>query len=377
MSPKLKIIFPLIVFFTLFFPRGVYSQETTRAYFRVKMENGLPLLTSFIHHDFGDGIFSIEAPRFIIERLSKNPLLEFRGEASLWKITQLRRSTQATCAPTSTIPWGVEKVKGGSGGSGIVVAVIDTGVNVNHPDIKSGIVDCKDAQTSRLKASCSDGNGHGTHVAGTVAANGKIKGVAPEAKIMAIKVCSNGGYCWSDDVARGIKYAADKGANIINLSLGGSSFAQDEKLAVDYAVGKGVLVVAAAGNSGPKDDSILYPAAYYKVISVAATNSSDSVADFSSRGNNINTTPYFNEERDVEFAAPGVLVESTSKNGCYVTYSGTSMATPHISGLSAKLWQGSADLTRNYLQDRARYNYSDIGLLGDDNLAGFGLPTAP
>ena len=376
-------VFSLIAFFS----GNTYANasETTRAYFRIKTSSAISQIRPYMRHDFGEGVFSIEAPRYVIQALAKNKFLEFRGEASLWQITELpdlesvlaARRTSAVCSPAAAVPWGVTKVNGGTGGAGVKVAVVDTGVYTNHPDLKANIVDCVDAQTPSLRKRCSDGNGHGTHVAGTIAANGKIKGVAPDAKIIAIKVCSNGGYCWSDDVARGIRYAADNGANIVNVSLGGSSLAVDEKNALDYAVDKGVLIVAAAGNSGPSDNSINYPGAYYKVVAVGASDASDGIPSWSSRGNNYATSPYSVEERDIEFAAPGVSVESTAKNGCYATYSGTSMATPHVAGLAAKVWLDSAVSTRSYLQDRARNFYDDIGRIGDDPDAGFGLPTVP
>lgn len=373
-----KAVFFFIALFASFYfgVSLVDSAEESRAYFKIKTPEVPSSVSSFISHEFPDRVFSIRAPRVVIDILKNNPNFEFRGEASIWNISP-HQSSSATCAPANSIPWGVAKVNGGSGGAGIKVAVLDTGVNKDHPDLKTNIVDCRDAQTPSLRARCPDRNGHGTHVSGTVAANGKIKGVAPDAKIMAIKVCSDAGWCWSDDVARGIIYASDNGAQVINLSLSGSSIAADEKAAIDYADSKGVLVVAASGNDGPSDNSIDYPAAYYKVVSVGATDSTDQIASWSSRGNNYSSLAYTVEERDIEFAAPGVSVESTARNGCYATYSGTSMGTPHVSGLAAKVWQGSSGTTRSYIQDRARNNYSDIGRLGDDPDAGFGLPTAP
>jgi len=356
-------------------PDFSHAQEPARAYFRLKLPTALSLLQPFLHHSFGNNVFSIEAPESAISLLSKNPTLEFRGYASLWKIDA--RRTSAACSPSTPIPWGVTKVGGGTGGTGLKVAVLDTGIYKDHPDLKASVIDCVDAQTSALRKRCADGNGHGTHVSGTIAATGKIKGMAPDAKLLAVKVCSNSGWCWSDDVARGVRYATQKGANIINLSLGGSAISKDEKAAFDAATSAGVLIVAAAGNSGPGDNTINYPAAYAPVTAVGAIDSTDTIANFSSRGNNFNTIPYSVEERDIELVGPGVSVESTAKNGCYATYSGTSMATPHISGLAAKLWQGSAAATRTYLQDRARNFYSDLGRPGDDPDAGFGLPTTP
>lgn len=387
-----KFVFALVLLFAFVLGTSFASAtEISRAYFKIKTPSGFSQIKTYLHHDFGDGVFSIEAPKYVIQNLSKSKFLEFRGEASLWQILEIPQAPEvpdygslfarwridAVCSPTTPVPWGITRVNGGSGGAGMVVAVLDTGVKTDHPDLKDNIVGCYDVQTPFIKTKCKDGYGHGTHVAGTVAANGKIKGVAPEAKIIAIKVCSDRGWCWSDDVARGVRYAADKGANIINLSLGGSSMTTDEKNAIDYAVGKGLLVVAAAGNSGPGENTIKYPGAYDKVLAVGAIDSSDAIANWSSRGNNYVTTAWLVEERDIEFAAPGVAIESTYKDGCYATWSGTSMATPHVAGLAAKVWQGSQGVTRIYLQDRARNNYPDIGRSGDDPDAGFGLPTAP
>ncbi len=285
-------------------------------------------------------------------------------------------TTERTCYPKNQKPWGIIKVNGGSGGAGVRVAVLDTGVYKDHLDLKANIVDCKDATKRGIKNGCADGNGHGTHVSGTILANGGsdgkgIYGVAPEAKLMAIKVCGNSGICWGDDIAAGIKYASDNGANIISMSLGGDTPDSQILSAIDYAVSKGVLVVAAAGNDGPAEGSIDYPGAYYKVIAVGAIDSSENVPDWSSRGTN--DGDYIVEEKEVEFGAPGVSVESTWNDGCYNTISGTSMATPHVSGLAAKLWQGNAEDTRSYLQSIAK----DIWETGDDPATGFGLPIAP
>lgn len=281
-----------------------------------------------------------------------------------------------TCTPTNQYPWGIVKVNGGSGGAGVKVAVLDTGVYKDHLDLKANIIDCKDTTKRGIKNGCADGNGHGTHVSGTILANGGadglgIFGVAPEAKLMAIKVCGNGGICWGDDIAAGIRYVADNGTNIISMSLGGDNPDSQILSAIDYAVDKGVLVVAAAGNDGPEDGSIDYPGAYVKVIAVGAIDSTEMVPDWSSRG--INDGDYVIEEKEVEFGAPGVNVESTWNDGCYNTISGTSMSTPHVSGLAAKLWQGNATDTRSYLHTIAK----DIWTAGDDTATGFGLPIAP
>lgn len=277
------------------------------------------------------------------------------------------------CFPSTQKPYGIMMVNGSSGGAGVNVAVLDSGV-ADHPDIKLTL--CKDATKKGIMSGCSDGNGHGTHVAGTIAANAGadgqgIYGVAPLSNLFAIKVCKPNGACMSDDMAAGIYYATDQGANIISMSIGSDIESALIRDAIEYAVSNGVLVIAAAGNDGPAEGSIDYPGANAKVVAVAAIDQNKDVAAWSSRG--LNDGDYIIEESEVEFAAPGVAVESTYKDGCYALMSGTSMATPHLSGLAAKLWQGDALSTRLYLQNIS----TDIYLPGDDSATGFGLPIAP
>ncbi len=283
---------------------------------------------------------------------------------------------ERTCRPSTQTPYGITMVNGGSGGLGVNVVVLDTGVYKEHLDLNINL--CKDATKRGIKNGCADGNGHGTHVSGTIAANGGsdslgIFGVAPEANLGMIKVCGSGGNCWADDIATGIRYATDNGANIISMSLGGDTQNSLIKSAIDYAIDNGVLVIAAAGNDGPTNGSIDYPGANVNVIAVGAIDSAEVVPDWSSRG--INDGDYIVEEREVEFGAPGVNVESTWKDGCYTYMSGTSMATPHLAGLAAKLWQGDSVSTRTYLQEQAKLH--DLYTLGDDTATGFGLPIAP
>ncbi len=291
-----------------------------------------------------------------------------------------------TCTPSTQLPYGITMVNGGSGGLGVIVAVLDTGVDTDHPDLVGNIKDCVTKVTHFVPDSknCEDGHGHGTHVSGTVLANAGsdglgIYGVAPEASLMAVKVCDKRGLCYGDDIAAGIYYAADNGANIISMSIGGDSPDSQILAAIDYAVDKGVLPVAAAGNDGPEDGSIDYPGAYVKVIAVGAIDINEQVPDWSSRG--VNDGDDVIEEREVEFGTPGVSIESAYNDGCYAYKSGTSMATPHVSGLAAKLWDaadgvldgaGNAVDTRSYLQGIA----SDIWTVGDDTATGFGLPIA-
>lgn len=297
-------------------------------------------------------------------------------------------STRAV--PSDQTPWGIEflynnsAITSTSGGAGINVAVLDTGVLKTHPDLARRVKQCKDFINPRFPVrdgSCDDKHGHGTHVSGIILADAGadklgVYGVAPEANLFSYKVCGNDGSCWADDIAVAIRTAADNKANVINLSLGSDNDSSLIRNAVDYAVSKDVLVVSAGGNDGPYLDSIDYPAANFKVIAVGAIDSGFLVPDWSSRGINFSTSPYIIEEKDMEFGAPGVNVESTWKSNGYAILSGTSMASPHVAGFAAKLWPSAvpegerAQATRDLLHKLA----TEIWTTGDDDATGFGLP---
>lgn len=300
--------------------------------------------------------------------------------------------------PSTRIPWGINMVYKNTlstvdpiilpnGGSPRIIAVLDSGADTNHPDLN--ITQCKDfTKGLKIKKSCNDADGHGTHVIGTIAANGAadnkgIFGVAPQAIIFAYKVCGGSG-CWTDDIAAAIDHARQQGAHIVSMSLGGDR----ESSLISGAINRSpdILFVAAAGNDNNNGNpgTIDWPGAHPDVIAVAAIDSNENVASFSSRG--INPEDSINGERLVELAAPGVGVESTctgsfdgasfDKDGevnGYCIISGTSMATPHISGLAAKLWQGSDDSTRAFLQSIAK----DISTSDYDIATGYGLPQVP
>lgn len=291
--------------------------------------------------------------------------------------------------PIDQVPWGIKMVYDDqflakpSGGDGVNVAVLDTGVLKTHPDLKSRIKDCKDFSSPRsplVDGKCEDKNGHGTHVAGIIAADGGsdglgIYGVAPAVNLYAYQVCSTSGSCWADDIAVAVRIAADNGANIVNLSLGSDSASQLIYDSVVYAAGKNVLVVAAAGNDGPYTGSIDYPAANNETVGVGALDVNAVVSDWSSRGRNSETEAYVVQDGDIEFAAPGVSVESTWKDGGYAILSGTSMAAPHVSGLAAKLWQKDSLAPAAATRDILHKFSIDLLPLGDDDDSGWGLPT--
>jgi subtilisin len=217
--------------------------------------------------------------------------------------------------------------------------------------------------------------------------------VAPQADYFAYKVLGNSGSGSWDSLAAAIRTAADNGADIISMSLGGTSAPSSVRDAIAYANSMGTLVIAAAGNSGPNADTIEYPGAFAEAVAVAAiemisgnTGSGDStslsnlrITSFSSRGKANSSGQDGIQDREVEIAGPGAYVESTSNQGGYVKYSGTSMATPHMAGLAAKNWQGGASQTRNWLQSSAgRYEITQANGggagSGYDYASGFGGP---
>lgn len=234
--------------------------------------------------------------------------------------------------PAQETPWGVTKVAAplsGNVGAGINVAIIDTGIDLDHPDLEGNIKGKVDFTGSRKGAD--DENGHGSHVAGTVAAIQNsigVVGIAPGASLYAVRVLDSRGSGWWTDVAEGISWCGDNGMNIANMSLGGSASSIVETACVG-AANKGVLLIAAAGNSGDGNTSTTetsYPAAYASVVAVGATDSSDGLASFSNSGSY------------VDVSGPGVSVLSTYKNKGYGTLSGTSMSSPHAAGMAALLW---------------------------------------
>ncbi len=248
-----------------------------------------------------------------------------------------------------------EAWEAGYTGKGVKVAVIDTGINHKHADLApnyKGGYDFVNNDDDPL-----DDNGHGTHCAGSIAANGKIKGVAYEAELYGVKVLNAWGSGSYSGVIAGIEWAVDNGMDIASMSLGGSSGTDALLEACDAARENGTVIVAASGNSG---GSVGFPAAYDSCITVGAVDKRNNLASFSSRG----------PEMDV--VAPGVDVYSTYKDG-YRKLSGTSMATPHVAGFVALLKQ--QDMSRGFDDIRTilHETSTDRGEPGFDEKYGYGL----
>jgi thermitase len=245
--------------------------------------------------------------------------------------------------PSYGADWGMDKTRAvegwtaypGSytGTGGVPLAVVDTGVQSSHPDLAGRVQTALGANCVNPSATCGssaalDDNGHGTHVAGIAGAATNnalgVAGIAYSSPIIPVKVLDSGGSGSYGSITNGIIWAVQKGAKVVNLSLGGTGFSQTLCDAVTSALNSGTLIVAAAGNSGNSVPS--YPAACPGVVGVAATDSTDGIPSFSNYGS-----------PNVFVSAPGASIYSTYFNSSYATLSGTSMAAPFVTGLSAVL----------------------------------------
>lgn len=268
-----------------------------------------------------------------VERFKNNPNVIYAEVNGIWNALHI---TGETFVPNdkyyNTYQWNMKIIDAPGawfvtqGSSSVNIAILDTGIKSTHEDLVGKVVLKKNFTTS---STVEDKQGHGTHVAGIAAAvtnNGKgVAGVGFNSSLMNGKVLGdNGSGAWSW-IASGIAWAADNGASAINMSLGGSSGSQTILDAVNYAWGKGVVIVAAAGNDGT--DAPSYPGFYDNVIAVAATDKNDNLASFSNFGT------------WVDVAAPGVDILSSyiRYKPPYVFMSGTSMASPHVAGLAGLL----------------------------------------
>lgn len=251
------------------------------------------------------------------------------------------------------------------GNGNITVAVIDSGIDLDHPDFNCAVSTGASKLTAGYNFVSSnnnpdDDNGHGTHVAGTVGActnNGTgVAGSAPNVRLMPLKVLNSSGSGSYSSVADAIVYAADNGAKIINLSLGGPAYSTFLADAVDYAHAKGVLLIAASGNSNTE---LYYPSAFSRVMAVGSTGSNDTRSSYSNYG------------ADLDVVAPGEFIYSTVPEG-YSYLSGTSMASPHVAGLAALVWSAEPGLTNSGVRQLIRDTADDIGFAGQDDFYGYG-----
>lgn len=247
------------------------------------------------------------------------------------------------------------------GKENIEIAIVDTGVDLDHPELRNRLVEGYNVLNENNAPD--DDNGHGTHVAGIIASETNnqegIAGMTWFNKIMPVKAMGAKGYGTTFDIAKGIVWAVDHGADIINLSLGNYQPSKVLEEAVQYAYSRNVVMVSAAGNDGSSQPT--YPSAYPEVMSVAAVDYDGRRASFSNYGDYI------------DIAAPGVYIPSTYFNNQYAALSGTSMAAPHVAGLAALIKSANPELTNTQIMNIIKHSAIDLGEQGKDNDFGSGL----
>lgn len=257
------------------------------------------------------------------------------------------------------LPWGIQRIYADlvwevTTGSTVKVAILDTGIDLDHPDlwrnIKGGI------NTLRPRKSADDDNGHGTHLAGTIAAIDNdfgVIGVGPEISLYAVKVLNRKGKGWLSDLIDALDWCIDNKIQVVNMSFGSLEGNQSFHDAIIRAYQAGITMVASAGNNGEDSGLIEYPAIYPETIAVSAVDEYDNFASFSSYGSEIDLT------------APGVNILSTYKNGFYETMYGTSMSAAHVTGTVALIltiypkWGYDLDGDRMWDPDEIRKRLMD------------------
>jgi subtilisin family serine protease len=384
----------LSLIFILLFPTFAYSEVQSASEdkyvnvligFKGKPDN--VIMSSIVaedyevEHDFHPFIDVIAAriPKNIVELMAVDPSIEFIEQDA-----EVRAMGHTSILEEYKNAWGVDHIEadvihaGNITGSGVRICVLDSGIDYNHKDLAANYKGGKDFVNNDDDPL--DDHGHGTHVAGTIAAalgSAGVVGVAPGADLYVGKVLDDVGTGTYSILIAGIEWCVENGVNIINMSLGSSVASMALKSAVNAAYEQDVLLVAAAGNNGScpvTDNGVIYPAKYAKVMAVAATKENDKRACFSSTG------------KDVEISAPGIRILSTWLDGGYESLKGTSMAAAHVSGSAALVWSSnetswtSAGYTngdgvwtnvevRNVLDKTAQ----DLGAGGRDRQFGFGL----
>lgn len=283
--------------------------------------------------------------------------------------------------PAQAIPWGINRIgadvaQNTTKGLAVKVAILDTGIDLNHADLQNNIRG--NVNMINPRKSGDDDNGHGTHVAGIVAAADNaigVIGVGPEIYLYAVKVLGKNGSGWLSDIIEGLDWCINNKMQVINMSLGASSDNESFHEAIAKTYQAGLVQVVAAGNNGLTGGSVDYPGRYSETITVSA------VGQYA--GGALYFAPFSSFGPEVDLAAPGVSVNSCWKDGYYRTLDGTSMATPHVSGVAALVLTtavGNYDLDGDGVWDpeevknKLKTNTEDLGW--DSNEQGAGLVRA-
>lgn len=318
---------------------------------------------------------AVKIPKSSLKRLSEEVLISRIENDNIIQPTGKKSSTPTVPQQTlQTVPWGISKIQGDmtyslTTANTVKVGILDSGIELSHPDLINNIKGS--FNTLKRNGSANDEYGHGTHVAGIIAASNNsigVVGVAPQVDLFPIKILDNQGVGFSSDLIEGIDWAIKNGIQVLNMSF---SVADSQTLhdAIIKANQAGIVQVASSGNSS--SNSVEYPATYPEVISVSAIDENNQLSWFSSTGK-------------VDICAPGSEVYSTYPGSYYATLSGTSMAAAHVTGVVALLFSlplksdlnGDGICTPDEIRQRLENTAIDLGSDGKDNIYGAGLVNA-
>ena len=263
--------------------------------------------------------------------------------------------------PLQELPWGIDRIEadiawGDSNGTMINVAIMDSGANLDHLDLMANIKGNYNAINPRRSAA--DDHGHGTHVTGIIGAVNNtigVVGVGPQINLYPVKVLNRKNQGNLSDILDAMQWCIDNDMQVINMSFGSLNTVQSMHDAIIAVHNAGIVQVAAAGNGG---GDVYYPAKFPETIAVSSVNSSDQLAGSSSRGT------------EVDLAAPGVGINSTSIDGLYTTMNGTSMAAPHVTGTAALVLAVHGSLTPDEVKAKLKSTAEDLGLSTEQQGAG-------
>lgn len=363
----LKIVLSTFLLIGSIVPSVTFAQEQTSETFRKIVKTNVILSTEKIRAleliysiDFSEVelppfFYNIEVPEsFNIQSFLKEEFVvyieddipvQIQAEVIDWGITHIHADD---VWPTST-------------GSGVRIAVLDTGVDIDHEDIRFNLLAGYDFVNNDTNPS--DDNGHGTHVTGIIIAqqnNIGLRGVAYQSEIIPVKVLDENGDGFLSDIIAGINYAIEQDVDIINMSFGTLEEVESLHDAIKLAHNAGIILIGAAGNEN--GDDCFYPGAYPEVICVVAIDEQNEILSFSSTKGDI--------------SAPGDSIYSTYLDGTYRRFSGTSMATPFVSGTAALLKSVCAQCSVSEIRDAIVTTATDLGESGFDTIYGNGLINA-